>query len=62
MSRLRPLTAGEMAERGVDPAPFLRDFEELPNSITTLSYRPDILAATLGLWQSVMQDGAVPPS
>jgi uncharacterized peroxidase-related enzyme len=59
MSRLKPLTAEEMAQRGVDPAPFLRDFEELPNSITTLSYRPDILAATLQLWQAVMHGGSV---
>src|SRR5688572_28834319 len=61
MARLRPLTAAEMSARGVDPAPFLKDFDELPNSITTLAYRPDILGATLGLWQAVMGGGGVSP-
>src|SRR3954463_16726776 len=60
MPRLRPLTVDELRERGVDVAPFLKDFEELPGSVATLGYRPDILRATLGLWQAVMGPGRVP--
>jgi alkylhydroperoxidase family enzyme len=60
MSRIRTLTAEELKARGVDPAPFLKDFDELPNSIGTLAYHPQILAATLGLWDAVMHAGRVP--
>lgn len=34
-------------------------FHELPNSITTLAWRPPILKAVLGLWQAVMEEGIV---
>jgi alkylhydroperoxidase family enzyme len=61
MARLKALTAAELAQRGVDTAPFLADFAELPGSVATLGYRPDILAATLGLWQAVMGAGTLSP-
>jgi len=60
MSRVRPLTIDEIAARGIDVAPFLKDFDELPNSIRTLAYRPDILAATLNLWTAVIGGGRLP--
>lgn len=60
MARLTPLTADELAARGVDVSPFLADFAELPGSVATLGYRPDILAATLTLWQAVMGKGTLP--
>lgn len=59
MSRMKLLTPQELAARGVDPAPFLADFDELPNSIATLAYQPQILQATLGLWSAVMHQGRV---
>ncbi|MFN3472688.1 MAG: carboxymuconolactone decarboxylase family protein [Blastomonas sp.] len=59
MARIRSLTLEELAERGIDTSPFLADFAELPGSITTLGYRPDILQATLGLWTAVMGAGRV---
>lgn len=60
MSRIRPLSVEEVRARGVEIEPFLQDFGELPNSIRTLAYRPDILAATLGLWAAIMHAGSVP--
>ena len=59
MSRVKPLTIEEMSARGIDVSPFLKDFEELPNSITTLAYRPDILDASLRLWTAVIKGGSV---
>ena len=47
MARLKPLTIEELDARGVDVAPFMTDFAELPGSVATLGYRPDILQATL---------------
>lgn len=61
MARLKLLSIEELGARGVDVAPFLRDFAELPGSVATLGYRPDILAATLQLWQAVMGAGALSP-
>lgn len=61
MARIRSLTLEELAERGIDTSPFLADFAELPGSITTLGYRPDILQATLGLWTAIMGAGRVAP-
>ncbi|MFN3817656.1 carboxymuconolactone decarboxylase family protein [Blastomonas sp.] len=60
MARIRSLTLDELAARGIDTSPFLADFAELPGSIATLGYRPDILQATLGLWTAVMGAGRVP--
>lgn len=60
MTRIRPLTIEELDARGIDTSPFLKDFAELPGSITTLGYRPDILGATLGLWTAIMNNGSVP--
>ncbi len=60
MSRITPLTLDELRERGVDVSPFLQDFAELPGSVATLGYRPDILSATLAMWQAVMGAGALP--
>lgn len=59
MTRLVPLTIEELAMRGVDISPFLADFTELPGSVATLGYRPDILSATLTLWQAVMGAGTI---
>lgn len=60
MTRIKSLTIEELAARGIDTSPFLKDFAELPGSITTLGYRPDILDATLGLWTAIMNKGSVP--
>ena len=60
MSRIRMLSIDELQERGVDVSPFLKDFAELPGSVATLGYRPDILQGTLGLWQAVMGAGTLP--
>jgi alkylhydroperoxidase family enzyme len=59
MARLPPLTIDQLAERGVDVSPFLEDFAELPGSVATLGYRPDILAATLTLWKAVIGSGSL---
>lgn len=60
MARIKSLTIEELAARGIDTSPFLAEFAELPGSITTLGYRPDILQATLGLWTAIMGEGRVP--
>jgi alkylhydroperoxidase family enzyme len=60
LTRLKPLTIDELRARGVDVAPFLKDFDELPGSVATLGYRPDILQGTLGLWAAVMGPGRIP--
>jgi alkylhydroperoxidase family enzyme len=60
MARMKPLGVEELATRGIDVSPFLQDFAELPGSVATLGYRPDILAATLQLWSAVMGTGALP--
>ncbi|MEG3152437.1 carboxymuconolactone decarboxylase family protein [Sphingomonas sp. ZT3P38] len=60
MARITALTIDQLQERGVDVAPFLKDFAELPGSVATLGYRPDILQGTLGLWQAVMGGGSLP--
>lgn len=61
MARLKLLTIDELTERGIDVAPFRKDFAELPGSVATLGYRPDILAATLQLWTAVMDGGTLTP-
>jgi alkylhydroperoxidase family enzyme len=61
MSRIAPLSPEELAARGVDVSPFLKDFAELPGSVATLGYRPDILQGTLVLWQAVMGAGTLSP-
>jgi alkylhydroperoxidase family enzyme len=61
MARLKPLTIAELEARGVDVAPFLKDFAELPGSVATLGYRPDILRGTLALWAAVMGPGRLAP-
>jgi alkylhydroperoxidase family enzyme len=60
MARLRPLTPDELCDRGIDVAPFLKDFDEVPASVATLGYRPDILQGTLALWSAVMGAGSLP--
>ncbi|WP_326523012.1 carboxymuconolactone decarboxylase family protein [Sphingomonas sp.] len=59
--RLQPLSIDELAGRGVDVSPYLHDFDELPGSVATLGYRPDILNAVGGLWQAVMGQGLLDP-
>lgn len=61
MARLKLLTVEELQVRGVDVAPFMADFAELPGSVATLGYRPDILQATLALWGAIMGRGALAP-
>lgn len=61
MPRLTPLTEQELKEKGVDLSFVGPDFHELPNSIPTLAYRPEILKAVGGLWQTVMGSGTVEP-
>ena len=59
MARLKPLSKEELDAKGIDLSFIGRDFHELPNSVPTLAYRPDILKAVGGLWQAIMGDGAV---
>ncbi|HEY1145793.1 MAG TPA: carboxymuconolactone decarboxylase family protein [Allosphingosinicella sp.] len=58
---MKPLTVAELEARGVDVAPFLKDFAELPGSVATLGYRPDILRGMLALWGAVMGPGRLAP-
>jgi len=59
MARLKPLSKAELDAKGIDLSFIGRDFHELPNSIPTLAYRPDILKASGALWQTIMGEGAV---
>lgn len=61
MARIPPLTADEMAARGIDLSFIGGDFHELPNSVPTLAWRPDILQASGALWAAIMLTGAVDP-
>jgi alkylhydroperoxidase family enzyme len=60
LARIKELSVDELRRRGVDVAPFLADFDELPGSVATLGYRPDILNGTLALWSAVMGAGSLP--
>ena len=60
MGRMQYLDADALGAKGIDVAPFLEHFAELPGSVATLGHRPAILGATLGLWNAVMATGAVP--
>ena len=59
MARIVPLTAEQLAARDIDLSFIGSDFHELPNSVPTLAYRPDILRATGTLWAAVMGPGTV---
>ncbi|MBP7337410.1 carboxymuconolactone decarboxylase family protein [Niveispirillum sp.] len=59
MARIPPLTAEEMAARGIDLSFIGSDFHELPNSVPTLAWRPDILQASGALWAAIMLTGTV---
>lgn len=59
MARLKPLSKAELDAKGIDLSFIGSDFHELPNSIPTLAYRPDILKASGALWQTIMGGGAV---
>lgn len=59
MVRIPQLSADELAARGVDVVPIVAQFHEIPGSIATLGYRPEILAQVVGLWQTVMGPGLV---
>lgn len=59
MARLKPLSKQELDAKGIDLSFIGTDFHELPNSVPTLAYRPDILKATGVLWQTIMGEGAV---
>jgi alkylhydroperoxidase family enzyme len=54
------LSIKELEERGVDVSPFLGEFAELPGSVATLGYRPDILQAVMGMWGAIMGAGSLP--
>lgn len=60
MGRMQLPSADALRSKGIDVAPFLEHFAELPGSVATLGHRPAILNATLGLWNAVMAPGAVP--
>ena len=60
MARIRALTIDQLRERGIDVSPFMEDFAELPGSVATLGYRPDILHGIQLLWQAVMNAGTLP--
>ncbi len=59
MARIPPLNAEEMAARGIDLSFIGSDFHELPNSVPTLAWRPDILQASGALWAAIMLSGTV---
>lgn len=59
MARIPPLTAEQLAARNIDLSFIGGDFHELPNSVPTLAWRPDILRAAGGLWAVVMGPGTV---
>jgi alkylhydroperoxidase family enzyme len=59
MGRMALLTPDQLQAKGIDAAPFLEHFAELPGSVATLAHRPEILNATLSLWNAVMTPGAV---
>lgn len=59
MPRIKPLTQQELADRNIDLSFVGTDFHELPNSVPTLAYRPEILKAAGGLWAAVMGPGTV---
>lgn len=61
MARIPPLTAAEMAARNIDLSFIGADFHELPNSVPTLAWRPDILRASGTLWAAIMLSGTVDP-
>ncbi|MFV3077603.1 carboxymuconolactone decarboxylase family protein [Niveispirillum fermenti] len=61
MARIPPLTADDMAARGIDLSFIGDDFHELPNSVPTLAWRPDILKASGALWAAIMLSGTVDP-
>ncbi|MFV3131615.1 carboxymuconolactone decarboxylase family protein [Niveispirillum sp. KHB5.9] len=61
MARIPPLTAEELAARDIDLSFIGDDFHELPNSVPTLAYRPDILRAAGTLWATIMGPGTVDP-
>lgn len=59
MPRLTPLSKAELDARGIDLSFVGGDFHELPNSVPTLAYRPEILNAMGPLWQAIMGPGTV---
>lgn len=59
MARIPPLTAEELKARNIDLSFIGTDFHELPNSVPTLAYRPDILKASGTLWAAIMHQGTV---
>lgn len=59
MARITPLSKQELMARDVDLSFVGSDFHELPNSIPTLAYRPEIMRAAGGLWGVVMGPGTV---
>lgn len=61
MPRIKPLTRPELADRNIDLSFVSSDFHELPNSVPTLAYRPEILKAVGALWGAVMGAGVVDP-
>lgn len=61
MARIPPLTAPEMAARNIDLSFIGSNFHELPNSVPTLAWRPDILRASGALWSAIMMQGTVEP-
>lgn len=59
MPRLNPLDEKTLQQRGIDLSFVGKDFHELPNSVPTLAYRPEILKSAGALWQAVMGAGTV---
>ncbi|MDA5194395.1 carboxymuconolactone decarboxylase family protein [Govanella unica] len=59
MARIPPLSAEDLKARNVDLSFIGADFHELPNSIPTLAYKPEILKASGALWAAIMQQGTV---
>jgi len=59
MARITPLSKAELIARNVDLSFVGTDFHELPNSVPTLAYRPEIMQAAGGLWAAVMGPGTV---
>lgn len=59
MARIKPLSAEDLKARNVDLSFIGADFHELPNSVPTLAYKPEILKASGALWAAIMHQGNV---
>ncbi len=60
MTRLAGVTDFDAPTRAYLESVLHGNFDEIPNSLSTLALQPAILKAAVGLWQAVMSGGEVP--